>query len=117
METIIKLETLLHQYVVNADTKNLEALIHPSFQEIGYSGRCYTKKEVLKALTYQKNTPNIHIADFSVTPISSTVALLTYKSANIGADGTLTKQALRSSLWKKSGDKWQIVFHQATATN
>jgi hypothetical protein len=117
METIIKLEILLHQHEIRGNTKNLEALIHPSFQEIGYSGKCYTKKEVLKALASQKNTPNIHTEDFSVTPISSTVALLTYKSANIEADGTLTKQALRSSLWKKSGDKWQIVFHQATATN
>jgi len=117
METIIKLELLLLKHEVRGYTKQLEALIHPSFQEIGYSGKCYTKKEVLKALTSQKSTPNIHTEDFSVTPISSTVALLTYKSTNIEADGTLTKFALRSSLWKKSGDTWQIVFHQATATN
>ena len=117
MEILIKLEILLHQYEVRGNTKQLEVLIHPSFQEIGYSGRYYTKEEVLKALTSQKNTPNIYTEDFSVTPISSTVALLTYTSANIEKDGKLTKLALRSSLWKKSGDKWQIVFHQATATN
>jgi len=114
METIIKLEILFHKNEIRDNAKLLKALIHPSFQEIGYSGKCYTKEEVLKALASQKSTPNIHTEDFSVTPISSTVALLTYKSANIEADGTLAKQALRSSLWKKSADTWQIVFHQAT---
>jgi hypothetical protein len=117
MEILIKLELLLLKHEVRGNTKQLEELIHPSFQEIGYSGKCYTKEEVLKALASQKSTPNIHTADFSVTPISSTVALLTYKFANIGEDGTLSKQALRSSLWKKCGNMWQIVFHQATATN
>jgi len=50
METIIKLETLLQQQEIRGNTKKLEELLHSSFQEIGRSGRYYTKEELLKAL-------------------------------------------------------------------
>jgi len=33
MKTIIKLEILLYQHEIRGNTKQLEVLIHPSFQE------------------------------------------------------------------------------------
>ncbi len=37
-----------------------------------------------------------------------------YKEARMDAQGLLSRHAIRTSIWQKELDKWQVKFHQAT---
>jgi hypothetical protein len=49
-----------------------------------------------------------------VAELGSEIALLTYRSAHLLPDGSLTDHTLRSSLWSCSEVGWQLRFHQGT---
>jgi hypothetical protein len=51
---------------------------------------------------------------FLVAELGSEIALLTYRSAHLLQDGSLTDHTLRSSLWSSSEVGWQLRFHQGT---
>ena len=51
------------------------------------------------------------IEDFTVRELSASVCLITYKA--IRADMPFPF-SLRSSIWRKHRETWQIVFHQGT---
>ena len=109
-----QLEVELHQPAVRADRGKLEALLHDSFTECGRSGRLYTREEILEEVCGESSPPPVWSQDFSTTKLSDELVLLTYKSAHIGADGTLTSHAFRSSLWQLTSQGWKMRFHQGT---
>jgi len=56
------------------------------------------------------------MVDFSVSPLSEGVTLVTYRSVKRDPVGGREMQPLRSSIWKLIDDRWQMVFHQGTPT-
>jgi hypothetical protein len=52
--------------------------------------------------------------DVRVELLAPTVALLTYR---IHRHSTSPVHTLRSSIWRLHGNRWQMVFHQATLTS
>jgi hypothetical protein len=42
------------------------------------------------------------------------VALLTYRSVVDPGDGGPSRVALRSSVWRREGDRWRMELHQIT---
>jgi hypothetical protein len=56
----------------------------------------------------QKETldQEVTVQDFATRELAPDVVLVTYKTAS----------ALRSSIWKRIGGKWQMIFHQGTGT-
>ena len=110
------LETALHQPDVRNDIHRLEALLHGSFSEFGRSGRSYGRDDILRELPSEGADAAIWSQDFRLEEIVSGVALLTYNSASIHEDGTLSRYTRRSSLWQHSEHGWQLRFHQGTPT-
>jgi hypothetical protein len=110
------LELLLHQHEVRRDRERLGALLHPQFTEFGRSGRVWTRHTVLDEFTGEQTAhPDIHAEEFAVQSLGDGVALLTYRSAHIQTDGSMSRWTLRSSLWQRVGDAWLMRFHQGTA--
>jgi hypothetical protein len=75
------------------------------------------KAAALKGLV-DCDVKNYTLGDFKLTKVDSDAALLTYKAT--GVDATCSGQkvpetVLASSLFKKSGGTWQMLFHQETA--
>jgi hypothetical protein len=112
-----KLEVSLHQPELRSDRDQVDRLLHESFFEFGRSGQMYTKAEILEVLSAESSEEAIYSGDYSLTMIEDGVALLTYKSAQINANGELSRYTLRSSLWQYTEPGWQMRFHQGTATN
>ncbi|OZG75226.1 hypothetical protein BTA51_02250 [Hahella sp. CCB-MM4] len=110
------LEVELHQPEIRKNSDRLTALLHEEFIEFGRSGQAYTKPEIMHHLTLESSSHSIWAQEFTVSVLSPGVALLTYKSARVEKDKTFTRHTLRSSLWTKSAEQWQLRFHQATAT-
>lgn len=111
------LEVALHQPAVRADIHCLDDLLHPSFVEIGRSGRRYSKADMLRELPRAQPSDAIWSQDFAVDEIADGVALLTYRSAHMDENGQLSRYTLRSSLWQRAESGWQLRFHQGTPTD
>ena len=112
-----ELEVALHQPSIRSDPDRLDTLLHDSFTEFGRSGRSYNKTDVMRQLLSEQPTRTIWSQDFSVAEIAAGVALLTYKSAHLDGNGKVYRHTLRSSIWQRTADGWQMRFHQGTATD
>ena len=100
---IRELEDQLANPAVRASVDALERLVSDDFVEFGSSGRVYTKRDVIDQMLAKPGI-SVSVADFRVSVLSPDVALATYR----------TQGSLRSSIWRREGEHWRIVFHQGT---
>jgi hypothetical protein len=105
------LERELHDPNVRKSSRASE-LLADDFLEFGRSGKSYSKAQLLEALG-SESAEVITSSEYKLNLLSPTVALLTYRTHRKANTETLT---LRSSLWRKHGSNWQMVFHQGTPT-
>lgn len=97
-----------------------EALLHPDFVEVGYSGRRYDKAAILALLAAEApGESRILAQDFELQWLGPDQVLVLYRSAHRQADGGLARHSRRTSLWLRepsAGTVWRMRFHQGTAT-
>jgi hypothetical protein len=93
----------------------LDRLLHPEFAEVGRSGRSYNRESIISFLSAQESQPVVVSEAFAVSELGPGVALLTYRSAHLEQGETLVHHTLRSSIWLKTGEGWQLRYHQGTA--
>ncbi len=110
---IIEREQLLHSHSVRKNAEELRKYLHDSFLEYGSSGKVYSFADIIVRLPTEDGTTSIEAQGFKIQALSSDCALLTYESKRIVPEG-LTIRTLRSSVWKKFGSEWQMIFHQGT---
>ncbi len=106
------LEERLAMPAASESRASLAALLAAEFREFGSSGRIYDLANTLEALV-AGNRPALKFEDFSVQPVSGGAVLVTYVSRSVSGPGW-KPPALRSSLWVRRSDRWQLVFHQGT---
>jgi len=112
--TLQQLETELHQADTRRNKARLDELLHPEFEELGRSGRRYSREEILTEFSADMEYPQIVSMNFSVASIGEGIALLTYISAHKSQSGHLHRNTLRSSLWVLGDTGWKMRFHQGT---
>ena len=108
------LERALHAACASSNIARVTELIHADFSEFGRSGKIWSKASLLSALA-ESPGPELHSQDFAILSRSLESCLLTYRSAHILPDGKLARHTLRSSLWIRVDNNWQLIFHQGTA--
>jgi hypothetical protein len=116
LKTLQLLEVALHRPEVRSDRDELDRLLHPEFREFGRSGRIYERAEVLAEFADRRQAYQVWAQDFRVVALSDALALLTYKSAHVTAQGELEHHTNRSSLWQLTPAGWRLLFHQGTPT-
>jgi hypothetical protein len=112
-EMIEQLEKELLQPEVRRSPDKLDRLLADDFLEFGASGKSYTKQDVLRLLPQSDGT-EYQATGFEARQIGSDVVLLTYRTAVRDRHTGRTTWTLRSSLWRRRDDGWQLVFHQGT---
>lgn len=111
---IIRLEKELHSSLTRSNYARLNELLAEDFYEFGSSGNVWTKADILTRLPAENKTaPAIESRDFSMRKIAADTFFVTYISFRT-IEGKEERTALRSSLWKKNGSGWQMIFHQGT---
>jgi ribonuclease HI len=103
---VLALEHVLLGSEGRPDRQRLVSLLHPDFEEFGEAGELRTRDELLSADDNGESSPRIGLPDIS--SIAPGAILLTYTMS--GADG----EVRRSSLWLKTGSRWQLRFRQGT---
>jgi len=116
LQHLSNLELTLQRLEVRRDRAQLDDLLHEGFVEFGRSGRRYDKADILDQLPQETAPQAMWSQDFEVVELAEGLALLTYRSANVSQDGDLFRHSLRSSLWQRTENGWQMRFHQGTAT-
>jgi hypothetical protein len=108
------LEVELHHPGVRCSRERLEQLLHPEFHEVGRSGRAYNRTTIVNYLAAQEAHPVVASDAFAVAELGPGVALLSYRSAHVEADNKQVNHTLRSSIWLRTADGWQLRYHQGT---
>ncbi|MBP1847026.1 hypothetical protein J2046_005308 [Rhizobium petrolearium] len=114
---LLSLEAALQTREVRSSETRLRELLVPEFREFGRSGLVYTFDDTISRLVSEVGPNNTAILDFSVSLLSDTVALATYRGVRLVDDDGHKLFTNRSSIWHLDVDgKWRMVFHQGTAT-
>ena len=117
MKHLRLLEEALSQKLIRANRNKLNDLIHEDFIEIGYSGKTYTKANILALLLNEISVESESWAqEYNFITLSTDTVLLMYKSARMHQNGQLERHAKRTSIWFNNQGKWQMKFHQGTPT-
>ncbi len=112
---IIELEKRMLDSSIRKNLVEAGKLLNDDFVEFGTSGRTYDKKAILELLSEETSTV-VEAFDFIPVQLSVNVVQLRFKTRRKSKDGSITV-SLRSSLWKRVGKDWQMIFHQGTKTN
>lgn len=105
-EQVIALERSLLTDAVRADRATVAALLHPEWQEVGQSGRLWTREEMLAEIEPLATEASLDV--LSTERLGPDTILLLWRS--ITDEGS----ALRSSIWERTPRGWQQRFHQGT---
>lgn len=116
LDELCALEVELHQGATRADRVRMNALLHADFVEFGRSGTVWTRAATLDEFGSPgaAAAPRIRADHFELQRLGVELALLTYCSAHVAAHGALDRHTLRSSLWQRTAQGWQLRFHQGT---
>ena len=106
-------ETLLHADM-QADPLLLDELLAEEFEEIGSAGVISSRQEVVKWLVNKNKDDRWLLSDFRVSVLSSDVVLAVYQAQKISECVHASQASMRSSIWKRHGSSWKLVFHQAS---
>lgn len=94
---------------------DIEPLIADDFLEFGSSGRSFDKAAVIDFLVNEPDTiAQRTMSRFQAKELAPGVVLVTFRIDQVRRDGTAAPSSLRSSLWRRNDDRWQLVFHQGT---
>ncbi|HDS1225460.1 DUF4440 domain-containing protein [Stenotrophomonas maltophilia] len=107
------LERALHAPQVRGDRESLAALLDEDFSEIGSSGQCYGRDAALQEIPLERAQVLIESAQYAVWLLADGLAQVRYRSRH-HVDGQAQRWVLRSSLWRRQGQRWRMVFHQGT---
>jgi hypothetical protein len=113
-EELKRLEEELLRPEVRCSPERMGALLADDFVEFGSSGRMYSKADILVTAA-QPFDGRLSLLEFTAKALSPSVALVTYRSIRRDANGS-ARQALRSSIWRRTEKGWRLVFHQGTPT-
>ena len=107
-------EKLLRQETRNSPGE-VASLLHADFFEFGGSGSVWNRQQTIDRLA-QELPIGRSLTDLSVRSLATDVMLVTYRA--VGRDLVSGKEwhSLRSSIWKLTDGRWQVIFHQGTPT-
>ncbi|POH72977.1 ribonuclease HI family protein [Arthrobacter glacialis] len=107
LDAVVGLERELLDPAVRADPLRAGELLHPDFEEIGASGRRWSRQEILEMFNDEESA-TVELQVLSLSQVDTSTALLSYRSVSPAGS------ALRSSLWQREDGQWRLRFHQGT---
>ena len=113
---IRRLEERLLTPEVQAAPEELARLLADDFLEFGSSGRVFDRQQVIAMLPLQPKE-QFALTEFQVRLLAPTIALAMYRVARPEEQHEAPHGSLRSSIWRCTAGRWQMVFHQGTPTS
>ena len=112
MEELKKREPIFHNKEYGTKREDFEKMTEETFWEVGASGKKYNRKYILDTLEKRSQDPqeeDLEMKDFYCMEISYDNYLVTYTLIQ-----NKVRITRRSTIWKKRGKTWKVVYHQGT---
>jgi len=113
---IRELEQRLLLPETRASAAALRHLLAEEFIEFGSSGRVYDREMIVSKLAGQEPTWRYQLSDFAALELGPGLILATYRTRATAIETGQQRCSLRSSIWRRHEDGWQMLFHQGTPT-
>ncbi|HEY8911810.1 DUF4440 domain-containing protein [Lacisediminihabitans sp.] len=110
-EFVLAAERRLLDPAVRRDRSSVEALLHPSFREIGQSGRLWDREATIAALAEESGDDfhgAVDMSEIELQTLCDSTFLLTYR---LRVEDRWTR---RSSIWLLTVHRARLIFHQGT---
>lgn len=110
-EELIAREPIFHRPEFGTARSDFEEMTEADFWEVGASGRRYSREQVLDGLERRFAHPHDdpwETRDFECRALALDTYLITY---TLTQDDRVTR---RSTIWRRHGERWKIVWHQGT---
>ncbi|GJI94829.1 hypothetical protein RugamoR57_15470 [Duganella caerulea] len=104
-------EPIFHRREFGTSREDLLNMTADDFWEIGASGAIYDRGYVIETLLerYQSPEPDdLVCSDFTIRQLAQDLYQLNYVLQQPN------RRTRRTTLWRKTNEAWQIVFHQGT---
>ena len=111
LQALRKREPIFHRPEFGRTRADFERMTAADFFEIGASGQCYSRDQVLDVLEHRTPDPAEHswiTRGFHCRELGAHTYLLSY-TLEQGE-----RVSRRSTIWRHDGNDWIIVFHQGT---
>jgi hypothetical protein len=111
LQALREREPIFHRPEFGRSRADFERMTVADFFEIGASGQRYSRTHVLDVLEHRAPDPAEHTwktRDFHCRELGPDTYLLTY-TLEQGE-----RVSRRSTIWRREGGDWVIVFHQGT---
>jgi len=119
MTELMKREPIFHRPEFGTTRADFEKMTDPAFWEVGASGRVYSRDRVLEGVTKRYEDPRYRGIG---SPPEVVWRATEFKCREIATDNYLLTYALdegdrvtrRSTIWRRCGSEWKILYHQGT---
>jgi hypothetical protein len=118
MTSPVELEIELLSREARSSAARLSELLDDSFFEIGQSGATFRKADIVIGLPLEASSSEIlRATEMQERSLGDGLIQLIYRcEAADSASDAIIRYSWRSSIWRKSNSKWQLLFHQGTMT-
>lgn len=110
---LVEKEIALTTFGVRRNPDALTGLLSEEFREIGSRGNYFGLDAVLAHLPTQENW-QCELTDIEARKVTDDVMMLVYFAEISSSDAPDGYRSRRSSVWRKEGESWKMVFHQGT---
>ena len=100
-----ELEEALWRPETRFDPEFMDAVLAPGFIEFGQSGTRWSREDVIDTAAYPFEAT---ITDYRVRMVTPDVAIATYRA------DTADTSSHRGSVWRRTGNRWLLEYHQGT---
>jgi hypothetical protein len=111
-EDLLRREPIFHTEAFGSTVEDFAAIMAPDYWEVGASGRRYSREFILEWLSasppVRADSAGWEASEHGLRALSPDTYLLTY---TLRQRGRLT---LRATIWHRSPEGWQILYHQGT---
>lgn len=112
VEHIQQLELKLLHTNWQKTSDQLESLLAPEFEEISHNGQVSSRPEVIHWLLSKNPNDKWSLTNFKIKILSPDLVLAIYHAKKI--DNTNSNGSIRSSIWQRDANGWNLLFHQAS---
>lgn len=112
-DRIRALEEQLLQPDVRKSPQELDRLLANAIVEFASDGRIHDKRQLIEALQHESAIRR-SLTDFRLRLLAGDVALAVFRAIHEDVHSGEVVSTLRSSIWRRGVNEWQVVFHQST---
>lgn len=113
-EHIRQRELTLLQTDLTANPALIDELLAIDFEEISSGGEVNSRSDVVNWLLSKDQHIRWALTDFRIRVLADDWVLAHYTAQKRDDPNITSKGSIRTSIWQHQGDRWKMVFHQAS---